>query len=70
MTIATHRSKHNSHAHHKILLKPSISLRPLKKMNHKIVHYVIKKPYRSLGIATLCAGAIIGFLYAKLNLLK
>lgn len=70
MTVATHKPKHNSHTHHRSISKHHLSLRPLKKVNREISHYVMKKPYRSLGIATLCVGAIIGFMYAKIKFLK
>lgn len=60
-TLQRHKTNGHKKAHHYI----SKSMRPLKKMNKEIVHYVHKKPYKSLGIATLCVGAVVGFIYAR-----
>ena len=65
MNATLQRHKHNSHANKKAHQYLSKTMRPLKKMNKEIVHYVHKKPYKSLGIATLCIGVIVGIIYAR-----
>lgn len=53
---------------HKINLraKGTALLKPVKKMNKQVVKYVTKKPYQTLGIATLLSSALIaGIAFAK-----
>lgn len=74
MSLATQK-RHNSHAKHsKAIYKKSAkgqsSLLPLKRMNKNLTQYVIKKPYKSLGIATLVTGIVVGFLYARIKYFK
>lgn len=67
MNATLQRHKHNGHAKkaYQYLGKARPIMRPLKKMNKNIAKYVHKKPYQSLGIATLLVGAVAGFIYAR-----
>lgn len=72
MTTVAHRHKHNSHGMHKKAShlfngRTTHLLRPLKKINRNIASYVYKKPYKSIGIATLVVGAVLGFIYANIR---
>lgn len=44
-----------------------INLKPLKKANKTIVRYVVAKPYKTIGVATLLTGVLIGVAYLSLK---
>lgn len=67
-TATQHRKTHHPHKRTHGYAKThghSKMMKPIKRMNQKMMRYVAKKPAKSIGIATLISAIVIGAIFAK-----
>ena len=43
----------------------STNIKPIKRLNKKVMTYVTHNPYQTMGVAALVSGVVIGLIYTK-----